>query len=343
MTGAAHLRTVLRLILILMLRMRPSSTIFAFCWLALTGCSFGGAPFVETPIEPAQDAPLVRQDVGVLVMAHGGDPAWNEGVAASVAELRDRVPTALAYGMANPHTLRAALDSLHDQGVSRVAVVRMFLSGRSFLDQSRYLLGLSDRPPEAFVLMGRESGDEDPRPIPHEVEIATHPDGLMTSRQASVIMAERAVELSVDPASESVLMVAHGMGADDENAEVEHAMRVAADVVAGDGYARVEVATLREDWEDEREKAERTIRTFVAEEGRQGRSVIVLPFRLFGFGPYAEVLDGLDYRASRGLLPHPEIATWVEDTAARVACSAGWGAVIGPCATAIASPAERRW
>ena len=84
--------------------------------------------------------------VGVLVMAHGGDQEWNSHVAAAVAPLTADFPTSLAYGMADPSTLAAALDSLSDRGVQRVAVVRMFLSGESFADQTKFYLGLSEAP-----------------------------------------------------------------------------------------------------------------------------------------------------------------------------------------------------
>ena len=49
--------------------------------------------------------------------------------------------------------------TIRGTGVDRVAVVRMFLSGESFLDQTRYYLGLDSRPPETFVLMGPAAAD----------------------------------------------------------------------------------------------------------------------------------------------------------------------------------------
>ena len=56
------------------------------------------------------------------------------------------------------------------------------------------------------------------------------------------------------------------------------------------------------------------IRRFVSSESEEGRTVIVIPFRLSGFGPYAQVLEGLPYRADgRGLIPHPAITDWIRD------------------------------
>src|SRR5690606_23750206 len=75
---------------------------------------------------------------GLLLMAHGGSPEWNASVEEAVAPLRSRYPVAVAFGMADPRSLDAALDSLSAQGVSQVAVVRLFMDGRSFLHQTEY-------------------------------------------------------------------------------------------------------------------------------------------------------------------------------------------------------------
>jgi len=265
-------------------------------------------------------------------MAHGGSPAWNEHVAQAVAPLAADVPTAVAYGMADPFTLAAALDSLGDEGVHRVALVRMFLSGESFSGQANYYLGLSETPPETFVLMGPVADDPAARtPIQHSMSVATHRDGLLRSNEAREIMVDRAMALSSSPAQESVLIIAHGMGDEEENDRVLAAMRSAADLIRGRGFAEVKVATLREDWAEARAISEVQIRRFVRDETAVGRKVIALPMRLSGFGPYADVLAGLDYRSGEGLLPHEAIADWVHDTAAEVACAAGWGSVLGPC------------
>ena len=93
-------------------------------------------------------------DLGILVMAHGGDPQWNQDVEATVAPLREKYPTEIAYGMARTSTIREAVQRLEDRGVRRIAVVRMFISGDSFLPATEYILGLrDDLPPEALSHM----------------------------------------------------------------------------------------------------------------------------------------------------------------------------------------------
>ena len=81
---------------------------------------------------------------------------------------------------------------------------------------------------------------------------------------------------------------------------------------------------MREDWEAKRKVAEERIRSFVSKQSRRGR-VLVVPFRVFGFGPYAEVLEGLDYSAEgKGLLPHRNVTRWLREQAQDCFLRAGW-------------------
>lgn len=304
----------------------------------LASCA-GSSARIEAPLssEPTGDG-----TVGVLVMAHGGDDSWNSTVDRAVAGLSTEVPVELAYGMANPYTLQSALDRLADRGVQRVALVRAFLSGQSFLDQTRWYLGLAEQPPEQFVLMGPAAKDASARaPLRHGLEIRTHEPGILDSDFAGAVMADRAQELSRDPSAESVLLLAHGMGDDQENDRVLTAMDRVASQVARHGFSDVRSATLREDWDEARAVAEAEIREYVESRGEAGDRVLVLPVRLTGFGPYAEVLDGLEYEQGRGLLPHPLIGDWIMSTANSVSCRAGWGPVAETCRSMVVEAAGR--
>lgn len=279
------------------------------------------------------------QGIGVLVMAHGGGETWDGAVREAAADLDAELPTEVAFGMANRVTLSQGLERLRARGADRVAVVRLFLSGSSFREQTYYYLGVSDAAPTRFLLMGPGSSDVDARePIEHGLEISTHEDGLLTSAHAQSILADRARALSHDPSAESVLFIAHGMGDDAENQRVLDAMAVASASLRGERFARVGATALREDWPEARAIAEEEIRSFVDEENRVGRDVLVVPARLFGFGPYASVLGEREYREGAGLLPHPAITTWIRDTAAAVTCAAGWGPTLRPCAVAAPDP-----
>ena len=258
-------------------------------------------------------------------MAHGGGDAWNESVREAVAPLEEELPTEIAFGMANPVTLAEGVRRLEATGVERVAVVRMFLSGESFWDQTAWLLGIPETPPERFLLMGpaRDLGPR-PDPVAEGLTVATHAEGIMRSEEAADIIAARARDLSATPEQESVLVIAHGMGDEGANDRVLDAMEAARSETAAHGFHSVRAVTLREDWPEARAVAEARIRAFVEEETAAGRRVLVVPYRLSGFGPYAEVLDGLAFTPAEGLLPHPRLGDWVRRTANQVICEAGW-------------------
>ena len=304
-------------------------------WVGVAACSPSLVPerdaYVSPHVQRVEESVETTRQTGVLVMAHGADSGWNQNVLDAVKLSEALVPTSVAFGMANPYTLKQGLEELRDQGVSQVALVRMFLSGESFLEQTEYLLGLSDTRPSQFVLMGPAAADPEARtPLVHSMDIATHQFGLLESRHVGSIASDRAAVLSSDPRQEAVLLIAHGMGDEQANERVLSWMRTLADSLSGEGYADVEVATLREDWREQRIEAEAHIRRYVEEWSRE-HQVLVIPMRLSGFGPYAEVLTGLQYEAGEGLLPHAMIGQWVLDTANSVACSAGWNPASGVC------------
>lgn len=282
----------------------------------------------------AVPAPLGESRVGVLVMAHGGDADWNASVDAALAPLRGEVPTALAFGMAARPTLAAGIDSLRAAGVERIAVVRMFLSGTSFRAQSDYLLGLSGEAPAHYMHHGPDGrmlhGEhaahmEPPPPIDTDgLTVLTHDEGLKAWHGVGRIVEERALALSSTPSRERVLILAHGMGDEDENQAVLDDMARAAAELGDAGFAAVQPETLREDWAEAREEAEARIRGFMDEARAAGHTVLVVPFRLSGFGPYAEVLEEWDYRAGDGLLPHPTLTDWARERAGAIACRQGW-------------------
>lgn len=274
-------------------------------------------------IEPSR---LVEQDkVGVLIMAHGADDEWNQSVVQAVDPISENLPVAIAFGMANPMTLQAGLDSLDSEGVTHVAVVRMYLSGQSFLDQTNYFLGLSDDPPEMFVMMGPMAQNPEMRKqLHHNQVVATHLEGIIDSDMPAVVMSERASDLSSSASDEAVLIIAHGAGDEEENNTILDAMDRVVQKLEMAGYADVHATTLREDWEEERIAAEKDIRAYVSQMTQEGYSVIVLPMRLSGFGPYAEVLDGLDFSPGIGLLPHSELSNWVRSMTQKVIESEGW-------------------
>lgn len=293
---------------------------------------------------------------GLLIMAHGGDSEWDQEVKTTVAPLQTEYPTEIAFGMAVPSSLETAAQKLEARGVERIVVVRMFVSGDSFLEATEYILGQRERPPaggheqhsahdqkesnhdhahhepESILTAAGTAGGtkgtskaeehshhhmEPPRRIRANAKFVLSRQGVAESPLIDQILVDRARSLSNDPSKESVLILGHGPGDDAENQRWLAAMQQRAQRLREIGeFRNIRCETLREDWPDKRAEAEKRIRQFVNDGNKNGGRVIVVPFRVAGFGPYKEVLADLDYVADgRGFCPHPNMTRWLNETA----------------------------
>jgi hypothetical protein len=255
---------------------------------------------------------------GVLVMAHGGSPEWNEAVLDCVKPLRDRYEIEVAFGMADAATLQDGVRKLEARNVRRIGVVRLFVSGESFLEETEKIFGLRAGAPSADAPPPERHGAHGGHHmaffrVATSSSFALSAEGLADVEGTGTVLADRAAALSKDPAREDVLVLAHGPGDDEENTRWLAKLDARASAVrARAPFRRVQVETLREDWPEKRAAAEKRIRAFVERASVDGRA-IVLPFRVQGFGPYAKVLEGLEYVADgKGLVPHAEITKWLE-------------------------------
>jgi len=254
-------------------------------------------------------------------MAHGGSPEWDDGVLDAAEPLGHQYPLEIAFGMADAVTIQEAVRRLEARGVRRIAVVRLFISGESWYERTEQILGLRPGAPTRPVLTGQahDAGHGDQNHgmafwrIRTQASFALTPAGLAEAEALGTVLSDRARALSRVPQREDVLILAHGPGDDSENerwiAHIDSRADAVRDALA---FRRVQVMTLREDWPDKREEAERRIRAFVQSARDDGVTTIVIPFRVQGFGPYAQVLDGLEYVADgQGLVPHTEVTKWI--------------------------------
>lgn len=325
--------------------------VFAAILIAGAILGAGTAPAEEPARPPAAS-------YGVVVMSHGGAPEWNATVEEMVAPLRQRWPVEIAWGMADAATLEAAVRRLEQAGVRHIGVVRLFVWGESFLPRTRQALGLEPgapaRPADAPAAgeaksehphhggtdhpnggHGAHAGGErllGPREladhmagvpfwrIETKTPLALSREGLAESALMGEVLRERVAALSREPARESVLLLAHGPADDAENARWLAALeRHAQTLRTAFPFRAVRAATLREDWPDKREAAIADVRAFVAGAATDGGTALVVPCRVSGFGPYAEVFEGLEYRADkRGLAPHPNVTRWIAEQAERL-------------------------
>lgn len=288
--------------------------VFAFA----VGCGASAAP----PPSPTAASQPRANKLGILLMAHGGPPEWNEGVLASVKPLRDRYDIEVAFGMADAASLQEGARKLEARGAQRIGVVRLFVSGESWTERTEQILGIRPGAPPPSTTHATT-------PDPHaahgghsmeffrletKASFAMSKEGLADAPSMGIVLADRAAALSKAPDHEDVLVLAHGPGDDDENARWIAKLDDRAKAIrARLPFRRVQVETLREDWPEKRVDAERRIRAFVERAGAEGGVAIVIPFRVQGFGPYKKVLEGLTYASDgQGLIPHAEVTTWIE-------------------------------
>jgi hypothetical protein len=285
-------------------------------------------------------------EFGVLLMAHGGSVEWNQAVLEAVAPLRSDYPVEVAFGMADASTIQEAVSLLESQGVREIGVVRLFVSGESWYERTKQILGISpggptrpeaeeakNRPvahPHSRHTRGGGRPAQDGEGNPHEsharkafwridtdASFSLSTQGLAEVPEMGDVLAERAMALSHTPEVEDVLILAHGPAEDPENERWIASIEARADAVRKRfPFRRVEVQTLREDWPEKRKIAEEQIRFFVQRAEDEGGRAIVMPFRVYGFGPYAEILEGLEYVSDGlGLLPHSAVTRWVRQQA----------------------------
>lgn len=261
--------------------------------------------------------------VGVLVMAHGGGATWNAEVEAMLAPLAKDYPLELAFGMAEAASLQSGVAKLEARGVSKIAVVRLFISGESFYERTEQILGLAPGAEPKAAGHGDHAGhgaagghgghDMALWRIETKSSFALSQQGLAEAPEMGAVLVERVRDLSKDPAKESVLILAHGPGDDEEDKRWLATINQRAEAVRRAApFRHVQAETLREDWPEKRVAAEARIRAYVEAGSKDGNRVIVIPYRVAGFGPYAGTLKDLDYVAdSKGLLPSVEVEHWV--------------------------------
>ncbi len=271
---------------------------------------------------------------GILLLAHGGDASWNDEIASLRGRVNATVPTEAALGMADPKSLQAAVDRLEKRGVARIVAVPLFVQSRSeVLDQTRYALGLADKPSEvlraglarmAKAHAHRHGGAGHSMAFSLERVKAREPISMSRALDdhelVGRILNERAMALSRGEA-ERLVLVAHGP-VDDAAVPVWQDSMMALCSMAAKGTKILDCASalLRDDAAPEiRAAAVKDFRDKVSRAGKGSRA-IVLPVLIARGGIEKKVvkdLSGLDYAwDGKTLMPHAGFDAWVLERAA---------------------------
>lgn len=296
-------------------------------WLsfALAGllASCTSVDFIETVVHLEDKE---HRKFGVLVMAHGGTDDWNRGVEESLKNVQSEYPLEIAFGMADAGSIEIGVRNLEAQGVEHVGVVRLFISGESWLQRTAQILGVEEGAPSKPAMsanhsaMGHTTMAMGFWKIDTDLRFHLSQEGLSEAEEMDEVLLSRVRKLSSKPDSEVVVIIAHGPDDDEENARWVSEIGERTKLVKQElNVQDIRVFTLREDWEEKREGAEEQIRGYLKAASANSLTPIVVPYRVHGFGPYANVLAGLDYNADKkGLIPHPNVAVWVHNQAERL-------------------------
>jgi sirohydrochlorin ferrochelatase len=261
---------------------------------------------------------------GTVVIAHGGDSTWNAGVIEAARGARTGGPVEVAFLMgpaAATSRFQDVVARLERAGAQRIVVVPMLVSSHSgHYEQIRYLVGLTDSLDETMEHHLHHAGIERPRStVPLHLTPA-----LDNAEQMARILADRARELvrSVGdtPGNRALLIVGHGPNsAEDYAAWMANLRPVADSVRRWTGFFDVRVELVRDD-APAAVRAEGVLRTRELIEMQRrmtGRDVIVVPV-LVSKGEVSRDKLPRDIAGTPAvysglpLLPHAEMARWIE-------------------------------
>ncbi|MGQ0811262.1 MAG: sirohydrochlorin chelatase [Nitrospiraceae bacterium] len=262
-----------------------------------------------------RETPPVANALGVVVMPHGSTQPWTDAVETTIKPLMTRYSIEMAYGMGDPEIIQGAVARLEQRGVRRIVFVRMYALDHQMKPLTDYILGLSEHPPASSHGSGHDHGAAAPAQVRSAALFSTF-GGYEQNPDIAQVLHKRIVELSQDPANETVLLLAHGEATDEGNEKWLAVMKQHIERLRQDPHCAklkaVKALTVREDWPKEREQAVAAARAAVEDGGKHGR-VLVIANRLYGSGPYKTMLKGLKYELNEKGLVDPILTRWLED------------------------------
>ena len=253
----------------------------------------------------------LRGGQGVLLLLHGfrdGDPLFKQ----EVEGYSSIFPMAMAPGMAmmmSDH-IQLAIDDLQAAGAETIAVIPIIsTSHNTMYRQWAYIFGLAEEP--AYATVQRVETDA--------TILYADPPG--DNPIVAEILIDHALELSENPATEAVIIAAHGPSFAADNEKTLAELEVLADIVKEDSdFAEVSAITLQDDAVPEvRDANVARLRAMVAAANAKGLDVIVVT-NLIGTrsiqSKLRKDLQGLEYRFNkRGIAEHPNfVAEWLGET-----------------------------
>ncbi|MFN3466326.1 MAG: sirohydrochlorin chelatase [Candidatus Brocadiales bacterium] len=251
-----------------------------------------------------------EKKVGILILARGIDPpgevsTWDKHVMAAVKPIQEAYDVELVFGM-DEKVLQEAVSKLEARGALKILAVPLYISSHSPVVQKlAYLLGVTPVPPER---------QKEITPITVKADLhMTH--ATEHNPLAAEIVLERAIEVSLNPPQETVILVGHGpLTKVSETMWLRSMWALAEFVKEEGGFKAARVATIMFGAPpDLKEKAIKDLRALIEEESKSG-AVLVIPCMIAPGGiegMLEEQLKGLTFRFGRPYLPHVNVTKWL--------------------------------
>lgn len=296
---------------------------------------------------------LCAQDKkGVLVMAHGGSPTWENTILNAVAPLKNKYITEVAFGMADPSSLQEAINKLEYQGVTTIVVVPLFISSHSpILRQAEFLFGFRQELADEPMVMNHGGSSPNGSHSEHttsnnsytgEEETVVSLDPIVFKSKiiltncldadslVAATLFNNVKKFSKNPEQETILLVAHGPNDDFDNEKwlvsldsLTKQMMTFQKLETGKEFKAIHFATVRDDANKKvYNEAKQKARSIVETADSKG-DCIVVPLVLSTGGIEKGIqkrLEGLNYTwVDLALLPGDNITKFIEQAILKTA------------------------
>ncbi len=263
---------------------------------------------------------LSAQQVGTIVVAHGGDAQWNQRVLSVAAVAKTGGPVEVSFLMGPGAKLNRIQDiarRMEAKGVTRIVVVPLLISSHSgHYEQIRYLAGEIDSL-DAKMMHHLHMGGLERISGKVPVTVARAVDD---SPDVARVLIERARALVTDPSKHALFIVGHGPNSPEDLASWMKNLRVMTDTIrALTKFKDVRVGLVQDDAPaDVRAEAVNRVRELIELQNRlTGQKVVVVPV-LVSKGKLSQEKLPKDMAGlpiiydGEPLLPHPALARWIE-------------------------------
>lgn len=269
-------------------------------------------------------SPDCHKNRGILILAHGksshvhtgttptvsdGD-LWETTILKMVGEASRSIsaPIEVAFGMWDKDNFQEGVTLLANQSVCELVVIPLFISDHSnVIRAQKYQFHLTDENPLPF--------DPGRITIPTTIHHIEFKSALNDHPFLSSIIAERARQLSIDPISEDLILVAHGPNDETDDLQWHEDLSVHAKRIATPFFKK-HILTLRDDAPEKiRNQRTKELRDLVKQSLASQRKALIVPVLLAPGGIEAglkERLQGLDYVLSPKMLaPDSHLVEWL--------------------------------